>query len=902
MAGSCRLDERGCRQRQVPSTANARRNNPGEPARPGIIKPIPGSWNLIFLAVALIVWLAGGTALQTTAAEPGGALLTPTPYAPGDKLLPTYQMIHPAGTSLDLGGRPVDMAMSPDGRRVYVKNAGGLNVVNTADWRAVQYLKYPGGGATLHGIAVSRDGLHVYVTGARDELYDYQASPTGTVALGRTIALPAGTDPCGLALSGDGTKGYVCLGRSNTLAVVDLVTGTLLSQIIVGIAPWDVVLAPDETTAYVSNWGGRHPGHGDLSDLSAGTRVVVDDRGIGASGSVSFVDLAQRRETAQVATGLHPSDLELSREGRSLFVANANSDFLSVIDTQSQRVRESVLLRPTDSLSASAPDGLALSRDGKELYVALAGFNAVAVVELAADPVSASVVRGFLPTSWYPGSVLVDSGFLYVADVKGWGSLPGNLFNVLGRAEKVPLPSASILADATAAVRRVSRFNEIQEALAPARKGQTPRPVPVHAGEPSVFQHVLYIIKENRAYDPLLGDLPQGNGRASLCTTPRQVTPNHHALATQYVLLDNYYCNGVLSADGHSWSVEANVTDHIEKSFGGWARSYQLGTDALTYSSTGFIWNNALSHGRSFRNYGELEYSFPAPQSSWLQIYADYTNHTGRIRFRHDSGVTALLPYSSTNVPGWNLAIPDQVRADGFIKDLRTAEYGSGSWENQHILYLPGDHTMGLTPGFPSPRAMTADNDLALGRVVEAVTRSRFGGSTCIFVIEDDPQGGPDHVDGHRSICLVISPYTKRRETVSHFYNQSGVVHTIEQILGLPPMNQMDALAPLLSECFTNTPDYTPYTALPTEVPLDEMNPGTTGRLRNAQELYWANRSLKLNFSKPDLASEDELNRILWHSLKGGTRYPREFAGAHGRGLKQLGLISVSVPKDDDDQ
>ena len=275
------------------------------------------------------------------------------------------------------------------------------------------------------------------------------------------------------------------------------------------------------------------------------------------------------------------------------------------------------------------------------------------------------------------------------------------------------------------------------------------------------------------------------------------------------------YCNGVNSADGHSWSTEGNTTDHLEKSFGGFSRSYTFGDDPLTYSSTGFIWNNVLEHGLSFRNYGEFDYASVPSGATWQQIYTDFTNGAHSIAFAQNIGLAPLRPYSSTNVPGWDLNIPDLVRAYGFIKELKAAE-AAGSWPALNLLYLPNDHTGGKPP----PQAQIADNDLALGQVVEAVTKSAFASNTVIFVIEDDPQSGYDHVDGHRSICLVISPYTKRGQTISSFYNQAGVLHTMEQILGLPPMNQQDALGPLMSDCFTDKPDFTPYTALTNQVNL----------------------------------------------------------------------------------
>ncbi|MDB6017346.1 MAG: Phosphoesterase family protein [Pedosphaera sp.] len=833
-----------------------------------------------------------------------GSLLPPPvdPLVVGQNCLPSFQTLNSAGQNLVVGGRPVDLALSPDGTKVFLKNMNNVQVVDVATWRLRQTISYPADGASMHGIATSRDGAHVYVTGARNQIYDYTVSTNGLLSYSRTVILPDNSDPCGLAISADGTKAYVCLGKNNTLGVVDLPSGITLWEINVGMAPWDVALSPDGATAAVSDWGGRRGVAGDLTAFSAGSYVVVDDRGIASSGAVSFVDLNQNREVSQVPTGLHPSDLELSPDGNTLFVANANSDTVTVINTQTKAVRETILVRPDPTLPfGSESDGLAVSKDGKTLFVASAGNNAVAVIELPNLQHTNSLLQGFFPTDWYPGAVVVDSNFVYVANVKGLGSLPSNLFAYQGTAGKIPVPTTDALSKLTARVQENGLIPQILQTKAPAQAGQPPLPVPGRVGEPSVFQHVVYVIKENKTYDIVLGDIPRGNGNSNLCLFPQFVTPNHHALATQYVLLDNYYCNGVLSSDGHSWSVEANASDHIEKSFAAFARSYSLGTDALTYSSSGFIWNNVLSHGLSFRNYGELIFSSPAPGgSTWLQIYTDYTNHAGQINFRHNTGVAPLWPYTCTNVPGWNLGIPDVVRADGFIQELHTAE-SNGVWAAFHILYLPEDHTAGSTPGYPTPRAQLADNDLALGRAVEAVTKSRFGSNTCIFVIEDDPQSGYDHVDGHRSLCLVISPYTKRGQTISKFYNQVGVVHTMEQMLGLPPMNQQDAAGPLMTDCFTNTPDFTPYTALANNVPLDEMNPGTLAAL-SWQDRYWAGKSVKLDFSKPDLINEDTFNRIIWHSVRGYSRYPSEFVGAHGKGLKKLGLaLDKNARKDDDD-
>ena len=820
-----------------------------------------------------------------------------TPPSPTNSI-PSAQLLRAAGKQIQFGGRPVDLLLAPGGKYVYIKNITNLLVVDAATWTLLQTASYPGSGASMHGLAMCHSGSHVYVTGAKNELYEWTVARRGRVTFSRTIAMPTGSYPCGLAISADDSRAYVCLSISNQLAVVNLASGAITRQISVGIAPWDVVLSADGNTAYVSDWGGRFPTSSDLTAPSAGTPVVIDRRGVAASGVVSFVNLLTGVETAQTATGLHPCDLELSPDGQTLYVANANSDTVSVINTVTRTVKETILVRPDATFPyGSASTGLALSKDGSRLFVTSGGNNAVALVELPNRQHTNSLVRGFLPTDWYPGAVVTDSHYLYVANVKGLGSRAGQSVTTswqidahLGTANKIPIPAAAPLSRYTAQALEDGRVPHIKQTQEPPLAGQPPMPVPRRTGEPSVFQHVVYILKENKTYDQMLGDLPQGNGDSNLCIYPRLVSPNHHALAEQYVLLDNFYCNGVLSADGHSWSTEGNSTDHLEKAFGGFTRSYTFGDDPLTYSSSGFIWNNVLQHGLTFRNYGEMDYASTSPAKTWLQIYQDYTNQTDTIRYVQNIGIASLRPYSSTNVPGWNLEIPDVARARGFIQELNAAQT-NGNWASFQLLYLPNDHT----GGSPPPQAQVADNDLALGQVVEAVTKSSFRSNTVIFVIEDDPQSGYDHVDGHRSLCLVISPYTRRGQVISTFYNQAGVLHTMERILGLPPMNQQDAMAPLMFDCFTNIPNFTPFTALPNTIDL--VNGGLASRSSKAR--YYAKKFQAMDLSAPDRIHEDTFNRYIWHTIKGNARYPARFAGAHGKGLKRLNLV-LTEEKDDD--
>jgi hypothetical protein len=530
----------------------------------------------------------------------------------------------------------------------------------------------------------------------------------------------------------------------------------------------------------------------------------------------------------------------------------------------------------------------------------------VAVVALAPSSGGKSQVEGFIPTAWYPGGIVNDGKSIYIANVKGLGSRnPSgekkgwNSHFYLGTVSKVEIPAASVLQAQTRQVKEDARVPQMLRAWDKSNSSKKPVPVPERLGEPSVFDHVVYIIKENRSYDQIFGDLPQGNADPTLCVFGREVTPNAHALAEEFALLDNYYCNGVLSADGHAWAMEGYATDYLEKSFGGFTRSYPYsGDDPLSYAPTGFIWDHVLLHGLSFRNYGEMARTEPRPRDAkFLDIFEEHKSQAGKISFEHTIQIDTLRRYSCPDAPGWNMRIPDAIRADVFLKEFANYEK-QGDWPNLIIIFLPSDHTSGTRPGGPTPRAQVADNDLAVGRIVERISQSRYWPKTCIFTIEDDPQAGFDHVDGHRSVCLVASPYTKRGAVVSKFYNQTSVLHTMSRMFGIPPMNQMVALSPLMTDCFTPKPNLKPYQCRPNQIPIDEMNK-TTAALQGG-ELHWALKSLEQPFDEVDQADEDTLNRIIWHSVKGvNTPYPVQLAGAHGKGLRKLGLTLGG--KDDDD-
>lgn len=822
------------------------------------------------------------------------------PMDDGATLVPTRQVIRPAGKTVEFAGRPVDLVPSPDGRHVYVKDHRGLVVLDAASNEVMQELPFgEGTGASMHGVLLSADGRKIYATTAHTLLFEGGIDDAGVVTWLRKIRLPGpkgkgNSDAMGLALSPDGSTLYVCLSRNNTVGVVDLQAGKLVKEIPVGAAPYDCEITNDGRTLYVSDWGGRHPKAGERARPSSGTQVLVDERGVASSGAVSVVDLGRDLETAVIETGLHPSDLVLSSDEQRLYVANANSDTIEIIDAVRGRVLQSLSVRPLPDLPfGSLPNALALDEGADRLYVANGGNNAVAVVALG----ERAEVAGFIPVGWFPGALALSGGRLFVANVKGVGSRTNpnkkegwSVYWHRGSVTRLNPPDREALARMRPDVLAQNRLRLSKSGNRPGRADVCPKPVPEHFGEPSVFQHVVYIIKENRTYDQVFGDMERANSDPNLCIFPREVTPNHHALADEFVLLDNYYCNGVNSADGHSWSTEGIVTDHLEKSFGGFTRSYTFGDDPLTYSSGGFIWDRVLAAGLSFRNYGEFDSATPhGGNFSFRDIYDDFISGRRSIRFDQSIGVDRVRRLSCKDYPGWNLNIPDVLRADVFLKELK-AFSRRNEFPNFTIVYLPQDHTSGTSPGHPTPRAQVADNDLALGRIVDGLTHSPFWSSTCIFVIEDDPQNGFDHVDGHRSLCLVISPYTRRGEVISTFYNQTGVLHTMTRILGVPPLTQLDAMAPVMCDCFRTVPDFSPYDVRPNLIPLTEMNPPKTALRGRA--LHWARASEAQPFERTDEANEDTLNRILWHAMKGvATPYPASFAGAHGHGLAALGLV-----------
>lgn len=833
------------------------------------------------------------------------------PQGDGTYVVPTTQVLDPAGTTVRFPGRPVDIAVHPNERLLAIKNRTDVVFFDATDCRVVQTLEMPEGGSAYCGIEWSADGMRVWTTAAEAAIHCAERGPDGAFAWVKTVPLPGPegkghSAPGGFALDETKRLLYVALSRNNSIGVVAAASGEIETEIPVGVAPYDVLLHGGK--AYVTNWGGRRPRPDDRTGPSSGSRVVVDAAGIASTGTVSVIDLSSRKVSKEIAVDLHPCGMALSRDGDRLYVANANSDTISVINTESDAVVERWLARPSEELPfGSAPNAVALSEDGKSLYVALGGNNCIAVMDARSG-----TVQGLVPTGWYPGAVASaqEGSLLCVANTKGVGSrYPEtnverkeavfgkdwhgfNTHDHMGSVTVVETPDNRMLDEYTHQAAVAMRLPHMLRESEKGEKAGRVVPVPERPGDVSPIKHVMYIIKENRTYDQVFGDLPQGKGDPELCQFGREVTPNHHALAEEFVLLDNFYCNGILSADGHQWTNEGYVTDYIEKAFGGFPRSYPYdGDDAIAYASSGFIWDHVLAAGLTFRNYGEMVKARITPgDATWTDIYQDYLNETNTVKISAYTEVNGLQGYICPTFIGFPGKVQDVYRAREFLKEFRACEE-KGEWYNFVIMLLPNDHTVGTREGYPTPRATVADNDLALGQIVEAVTKSQFWPETAIFVVEDDPQAGLDHVDGHRTVALCISPYTKRGEVISTHYNQNSMLRTMELIMGLPPMNQFDMAANPMYECFTDTPDTTPYTCLPNRIPLDEMNPKLSAL--SGKQLYYAKKSMEMPLDDIDQADEGLFNRIIWHSVKGyDVPYPklarRETVGAKAWGTEEL--------------
>lgn len=858
----------------------------------------------------------------------------------GRAVTPANQVLTPLGKQLDLPGmRPQAAALSPDGG--FLITSGKTNeliVVDPVKMQIRQRVRLPAtdmrdpvssqllnpekeNQLSFTGLLFSPSGEHIYMSNVDGFISVFNVAASGELTLATAWSLEAAKAPrrlaeipSGLAISTDSSKLYVCGNLSNQLLELDAKTGETLRKFDVGVAPFDVVLVGGK--AYVSNWGGRRPTDKDeTGPAGRGTIARIDPRtGAANDGSVSVVDLEQGAVVKELPTGMHASGLTRTAKHPFIVCCNATSDNLSVIDTRDNTVVATLWSKsnPSEVLGAS-PNAAAFDSTGQRLYVANGTQNAIAVFEFDPSTPQKSKLLGMIPVGWFPGAIVVNGARkeLIVANIKGLPAVPPhdpkrppNAFgshDYTGSLSVVPIPADSDLPALSERVARNLRAPRLVAAKLPERPNQPPRPVPERIGEPSPIKHVVYIIKENRTYDQVMGDCGRGNSEPSLCIFGRQFTPNHHKLADEFVLLDNTYCCGILSADGHQWSTTAFATDYMERSFAGFPRSYPDGmgvdeNDALAYAPSGFIWDSAVAHKKTIRNYGE----FMAPSVHWrdkskrgappfLACFNAWKKRSEDVVFESWPSVETLRSFSPTDYVGWEMSVPDQFRADYIIKDLAEFEK-KGEYPNLVIICLPQDHTSGTSPNCPTPAACVADNDLAFGRIVEALSHSKFWPHMAIFAIEDDPQAGWDHVSGYRTVAFCASPYAKRGAVVSTQYNTTSILRTIGQILGMRPMNQFDASAVPMWDCFQDKPDFTPYTAAPATLALDQMNPGSVS-LADPVLQKDAEDSASLDFRLPDRAPEDVLNRILWRAMR-GTKAP----------YPDWAVTAVTEDDDDDDE
>jgi DNA-binding beta-propeller fold protein YncE len=791
----------------------------------------------------------------------------PTRAIGGDTLglekprLPTGVRLDPAGTQYDLrAAMPLAMVLAPGGRALVISSAGyrapGLDVIDRRTGAITQSLPQT---AAFLGLAFSPDGGTLFASGAnQDVVYRYtwandRAALADSIVLAAKAPDSAGTRyPAGLAVSPDGSRLYVAENVADSLALIDLGGKRILQRLSTGHLPYAVAAAPDGLL-YVSNWGEETVS---VFRDSAGT---LYDRG-------------------RIVVGRHPSALLLNHDGSRLFVACASTDRVAVVDTRRRHVVTELLDPPLGGpAEGSTPNALALSGDGTRLFVAEADNNAVAVFDLL--PETSNVpgahgddrLTGRIPAGWYPTAVLAAGDTLLVGNGKGRGTVanpqgpqPIVAAEHRGMAEAqytlsllrgtlTVAPVARAAGDELAALTtRVTRVNGWDQAAA----GRHYPPI----------EHVIYIIRENRTYDQVLGDLRQGDGDTTLVFFGRNVTPNAHALAERFGLYDRFFVNAEVSNQGHDWSTAAYVTDYREKTTPpDYANVRQArnesdeGEDAAE-PANGHLWNLAQRAGISYRNYGE----FLDPDK----------DRPGR----YTTDKPYLASHSHPMYPSFDMKIPDQHRADVWLEDF-AGYVRQGNLPALETLHLPRDHTAGGRPGFNTPRAMAADNDLALGRMVEAVSHSAYWRSTVIFVLEDDAQSGPDHVDSHRSPILVISPWA-RSGTIHRFANTTDVLKTIEELLHLESMSQFDHYGRALRDVWRDRPDLTPYTVIPAAVDIAETNPDTGKQAR---------ASARFNLEVADAIDDEAFNRVLW-SMEKGERTP--YPGPRQADALTLGLGS----------
>ncbi len=835
--------------------------------------------------------------------------------------MPFNRLIQSAGKVLTYGdssleNHPLDLCALPDGKTIAVEDRYGIALVNMGDhkithrWAYASIPAFKSLMSTYSGISsiVYENKTWIFWGAAGGGqsgimIAEYNDSKVGNVTLIKlnksapaTLALPNQVVP---NMENGKLFLYAALNGNNQLIKIGFDDQKTVWSVATGAAPYGICLVNNK--AYVTNWAG--PLVTDTTKETAGIpwgKVYTNPvTGATKQGSISVIDMNSGSLNNEILLGLHPNAIISSPDKKFLYITNSNSDFVSVVDVVKGSAIDSIpvgLFSKQPGYFGSSPNGLCINTSGTVLYVTNGLDNAVAVVQLGKNISSKGTgttsVQGYIPTEAYPSGIVLVGKQLYVSNLeaKGAGVLsetkefrqengdPMTAYTIhkqLASISIIAVPDQQTLAGYTKKVKELNLVSRMVLANQPPRKNIAPKPVPERIGEPSVFKHVIYIIKENKTYDQVFGDVPSGNGDQRLCIYGENVTPNQHKLAQDFLLLDNYYASGKSSAEGHQWTDAAIVSDYVEKNVRAWFRSYpHRQEDALVYNKSGFIWNQALDHGKTVRIFGEACTTHYDPKMKWADLYKKYVSNEP-IALNNTSTIARIRPVISPNYPDCdNINLPDQIRASIFIEEFNAFEKMQGDQlPNLMVLSLPCDHTGGTSPGLPVPKAMVADNDLAVGRIIEAITKSRFWDSTVVFITEDDSQSGWDHVSSYRTTAQVISAYTIRNKTLHTPYNQTSMVRTIEQILGIPPMNIIDATAQPMFDCFSNTKAKSyQYSSIPNKIPLDLMNK-PLAQLKG-KAAYYAKQSYISVFKDIDGGEDDKMNRILWFDAKGEEPYP----------------------------
>jgi YVTN family beta-propeller protein len=798
-------------------------------------------------------------------------------------LLPNQWLLKPVGKQLKVGDFPANIQISPDGKFAAVLHCGhGQNEIAIISLTTKNIISRSSVNEAFYGLAFSATGNELVCSGSSDEVLHVFPLKNGYLGEPKTVALRDENlrgIPGGIAIARDGTK-YVANVWAHS---VSRVRGTKVDELTLTEKQVATPAAPAPTTDDPSI---TKRAEAQLEEHSATEpfpyACVLDEKrgrlyvSLWAQASVAVIDTKAFKVIARWKAEDHPNEMLLGKNGRRLFVANANRNSVSVIDVETGRVSETLIaalpVGPTKDDVTSVPPGntpnsLALSPDGEQLFVANANINTVAVFEVEEAGKARSL--GFIPVGWYPTSVRVtsDGKTLIVANGKGLISKPnrngpqpgrrdpmslteyiGGLFQ--GTISFIPLPKGDAFREKMTewTARAFSCVPDTETKVNAAALEDSP--IPRKPGDPTPIKYCIYIVKENRTFDQVLGDLGRGNGDQMLTLFGEKVTPNHHALAREFVCLDNFYVESEVSADGHEWSMGAYATDFVEKH---WPIVYghndrkklpypAEGTvDHAARPAGGYLWDRCIEAGVSFRSYGEWVSNGKTPKDP-------ATPKVKALEGRIDPGYRSF-----------DMDYPDVKRAERFISELKRFEQ-EGDMPRMQIVRLPNNHTSGTSPGKPTPMAHVADNDLAFGQVIEALTNSKFWSQMAIFVVEDDAQNGPDHVDAHRTIAFAISPYIKRGSVDSTLYSTSSMLRTMELILGLKPMSQFDAAAMPMFASFQKESDLTPYKCRPVDIDMNARN----------QKLAWgAKESLKMDFTKEDAADDLLLNEVIWRSVRG---------------------------------